>query len=80
VALASAAPPAELPHNAPESAPAPALGTETHAASRHTARFAFAPKPAASPTLVAEARAKDCAIPFTIDELGHKHYKVECVH
>jgi hypothetical protein len=27
-----------------------------------------------------ESKSKDCAIPFTIDEFGHRHYKVECVH
>lgn len=44
-----------------------------------------APAPRAAPSAAAEPepakteKPKDCRIPFTIDENGHKHYRVECI-
>ena len=89
------APPPSAPPAAPAAAPRPeatvaeaapaavpaAVPAEPHTMPRVVRAQISGPKSSSSPPpAVADARTKDCAIPFTIDEFGHRHYKVECVH
>ncbi len=55
----------------------PTLAIAAQPAAAHVDNAAPGPQPA--PVAVADTKSKDCRIPFTIDENGQKHYKVECL-
>jgi serine/threonine-protein kinase len=68
-----------VPRRAEPEPPPVAVAVPAHAPklAQPVTRVAYAPKIQAQPAPA--DKSKDCAIPFTIDENGHKHYKVECV-